>query len=411
MKKLLLLLILICIPLALAEESSYELSFFKVEGQPLDQPIIYNRLIEFIETTSNETANIKIDNQEYEITDEYQEFKGLRIKVEEAQSRIQLKKKNDDTIYQGQYATITFKQIEPKEWNYVLEESETLNYRDHTITLTTVGLTEDNENAITLKIDDKEFGMIQGDEQVYNGILVTANHITVGRGITAPEKIKAAKISVKSELDLTHYPNILTETTNKLTLVSPRDAPSYYSIVMTELALSLSPKKQTEIKFDDELEDNNQNIVSIGCNTVTEQFTSCDTTPGEGKVKLVKDNNRFILILLGYGENELRGVGEFLRSFQKMQGTEQTIETTPSDIPEEQVLEKAQEEIKQLIEKRQKEETVEKHREPKVVEIKEIRETEPLEQPIIEIKEEKSFFTHLADWIRALFSTLFGFLS
>ena len=94
-----------------------------------------------------------------------------------------------------------------------------------------------------------------------------------------------------------------------------------------------------------------------------------------------------------------------------MQGTEQTIETTPSDIPEEQVLEKAQEEIKQLIEKRQKEETVEKHREPKVVEIKEIRETEPLEQPIIEIKEEKSFFTHLADWIRALFSTLFGFLS
>ena len=63
MKKLLLILILL-LPLVTA---SYELSFYKVDGQPLDQPILYNRLIEFIETTSNTTANINIDNEKYGI--------------------------------------------------------------------------------------------------------------------------------------------------------------------------------------------------------------------------------------------------------------------------------------------------------------------------------------------------------
>lgn len=398
MKQLLLILFLLCIPLA-AAESSYTLDFYKIVNEPLDNPILFNRVIELVEVTSNTSVNLKVDNNQYEITDDYQDIEGLRIKVEEAQLRVRLKRKNDGNIYEGQYAKIKFEQTASKEWNYVLYQGDELNYNNHNIKLEMVGTTENNENAITLKVDNKVYGLIEGDEQLYNGIIIKADKIVLGRGITTPENIKAAKLSISDDITLENYPLLFTNSDKSLTIVTPRDAPSYYTIAATGIIFSF-PK--IDSKFDDEITNVNQNFISVGCNTLTKKYTECDTKPGKGIVKLFKDNNNFILVLLGYGENELLAATNALKS--PMTGTEVTIETTPSEVPEEQTIEKAKEDIKKEVEKVKQEQI--KEEEPKV-EVLEVK-PEPLEEPkILTATPEKSLFTRFIDWIKNLFSFLF----
>ena len=397
MKQLILILFLLCTPFVIAE-SSYTLDFYKIINEPLDNPILFNRVIELTEVTSNSSANIKIDNNQYEITDEYKDIEGLRIKVEEALPIVRLKNKNTGDIYEGQYAKIKFEQTTSKEWNYVLYEGDELNYKNHNIKLKLVGTTEDNQNAITLEVDNKAYGFIEGDEQLYNGIIITADNIVLGRNIKTQENIKAAKISITDDITLENYPLFFTNSDQSLTVITPKNAPSYYSIAATGIVLSLP---NVENQFDNEITNYNQNFISVGCNELTKKYTSCTTEPGKGIIKLFKDNDHFILVLLGYGENELLAATNALKS--KMKGTEITIDTTPSEVPEAETIEKAKEDIKKEIEKQ---EQIKIKEEPKV-EILEVK-PEPLEEPKILIATpEKSVLTRFIEWIKNLFSFLF----
>ncbi len=391
------LILLLLIPFAAAEP--YDITFFLVEGEPLDNVYTFGQKVAYQGTTDT-TSIFQVNDQTTSIEEtESQTIDGITITVTDSSPAASITKTNGEPTT-GQVAQVTITGTAAEDNIFYTED--TIN----DIAITAIGLTEEGFKAITFE-DTIAYTALEQDTFFFAQKIITIEDITTGQGMLSDQDLVAAKLHVEDNYNLEQYPNIFAYSNKPTYIVMGKDAPTYHSMVQTSVALSLPQTGQDYTNtFDNELPTTEGvNLILIGgpCdNSITAEFVeseSCGlgTEPGEAKIQLLETGERTVMLIVGYGENEMREAGQLLQDQEPLDGTTAVLETTPTEVEEEEPEEPEEEPI---IEEPEEEPA------PVVIELPQQEETTPEPEPIqeeIHIEEKPPWYVRLWRWFLGLF--------
>lgn len=160
---------------------------------------------------------------------------------------------------------------------------------------------------------------------------------------------------------LDDYPKLLKKDGKvNLQIVMGKNAPGIHPLVATDIILGLKAEgfgPGINNRIDYEVKDFSTDFILVGgpCeNTVTKKFFDEDCkmglSPGQYLIKYKEESGHSIILVFGYGEDEIRKAGDLMRN-QPYQlkgneyiGGQKAVEEQPKEIPQEQPQQPKQEE-------------------------------------------------------------------